>query len=90
MYNRMILKSKIIGRNITCVTNKINMFFLSTSTIVAFGLFLPINACFCIAGGLSIIGGFISPNVEETTRRILVDHLEDNEIRENYSLFSRR
>jgi len=90
MYNRMILKSKIIGRNITCVTNKINMFFLSTSVVVSFGLFLPINACFCIAGGLSIVAGLSSPHVEEKTRRILVDHLEDNEIREDRGLFSSR
>ena len=86
----MILKSKIIGRNITCVTNKINMFFLSTSFIVSFGLFLPLNACFIIASGLSIISGVSSPYVEEKTRRILVDHLEDNEIRDDYSIFSRR
>lgn len=90
MYNRMILKSKIIGRNITCVTNKINMFFLSTSFIVSFGLWLPLNACFLIASGFSIISGFSSPYVEEKTRRMLVDHLEDNEIREDYSIFSRR
>ena len=90
MYNRMLMKSKIIGRNITCVTNKIYMFFLSTCFVVSFGFFLPIQACFCIGGGLSIAGGISAPFVEEKTRKMLVDHLEDNEIREDYSIFSRR
>ena len=34
MYNRMLMKSKIVGRNTTCVINKINMYFLSTACIV--------------------------------------------------------
>ena len=89
MYDRMIMKSKIVGRNITCVVNKINMFYLSTGFIVSFGLFLPITACFCLGGAMSMISGFTLPFVEEKTRRILVDHLEDNEIREDYSIFKR-
>lgn len=90
MYHRMLMKSKIIGRNTTCIINKINMYFLSTCFVVSFGLFLPISACFYVAGGLSILGGVSSPYVEEKTRRILVDHLEDNEIREDRSIFSHR
>lgn len=87
MYNRMLVKSKIVGRNTTVIINKINMFFLSTFICVSFGLFLPIQACFYVSGGLSIIGGIISPKIEEQTRRILVDHLEDNEIKEDYRIF---
>ena len=90
MYNRMIMKSKIVGRNITCVINRISMYNLSTSFVVAFGLFLPIGACFIVGGAMSIISGFISPGIEEKTRRILVDHLEDNEIRDDYSIFSKK
>ena len=90
MYNRMIMKSKIVGRNITCVINKINMYYLSTSFVVAFGLFLPLYACFIVGGAMSIISGFISPRIEEKTRRILVDHLEDNEIRDDYSILNRK
>ena len=33
---------------------------------------------------MSVISGIISPNLEENTRRILVDHLEDNEIKEDH------
>ena len=28
-----------------------------------------------------------APKVEESTRRILVDHLQDNEIKEDYRIF---
>jgi hypothetical protein len=90
MYDRMIMKSKIVGRNVTCVVNKINMFYLSTGFIVSFGLFLPITACFCVGGVMSILSGITLPFVEEKTRRILVDHLEDNEIREDFSIFKRK
>ncbi|MBE5757513.1 MAG: MFS transporter [Clostridiales bacterium] len=90
MYNRMIMKSKIVGRNITCVINKINMYYLSTSFVVAFGMILPISVCFYVGGAMSIMAGFLSPKIEEKTRRILVDHLEDNDIREDYSIFSRK
>lgn len=81
MYHRMLMKSKIVGRNTTCIINKINMYFISTACIVSFGIILPIWSCFCIAGVLSICGGISSPYVEEKTRILLVDHLEDNEIR---------
>ena len=80
MYDRMLKKSKIIGRNTTCIINKINMFMLSTCTIVAFG-FISLPVAFCVGGGLSILSGASIPYVEEKTRRMLVDHLEDNEIR---------
>ena len=88
MYNRMLVKSKIVGRNTTVIINKINMYFLSTFFVVSFGLFLPLQACFYIAGGMSVIAGLSSPKVEEVTRRILVDHLEDNEIKEDYKIFT--
>jgi len=39
---------------------------------------------------MSAAGGLAIPYVEEKTRRILVDHIEDNEIREDYSIFSRK
>ena len=81
MYHRMLMKSKIVGRNTTCIINKINMYFISTAFIVSFGIFLPIWSCFCVAGFLSICGGMTSSHVEEKTRQLLVDHLEDNEIR---------
>ena len=84
MYNRMLMKSKIVGRNTTCVINKINMYFLSTACIVSFGLFAPIWLCFVVAGCMSISSGIVSPHLEENTRRILVDHLEDNEIKEDH------
>lgn len=84
MYNRMLMKSKIVGRNTTCVINKINMYFLSTACIVSVGLFLSIGSIFVVAGAMSIVSGIISPNLEENTRRILVDHLEDNEIKEDH------
>lgn len=89
MYNRMLMKSKIVGRNTEAIINKINMYFLSTFVIVSFGLFLPITSCFCIAGGFSIASGVVSKNVEEKTRRILVDHLEDNEIKDDYSILNK-
>lgn len=80
MYDRMLKKSKIVGRNTTCVINKINMFFLSTCFVAMFGLIaLPVG--FCVGGGMSMISGCIIPSVEEKTRKVLVDHLEDNEIR---------
>lgn len=88
MYNRMLVKSKIVGRNTTAIINKINMYFLSTFVIVSFGLFFPIQVCFYVAGGMSITAGALSPRIEETTRRILVDHLEDNEIKEDYRIFT--
>lgn len=82
MYRRMLIKSKLVGRNTTCVINKINMNCLSICFVVAFGLFSPIAVCFLVGGSLSIASGIVSPIVEEKTRQILVDHLEDNEIRE--------
>ncbi|MGN0961630.1 MAG: hypothetical protein ACI4PF_05485 [Christensenellales bacterium] len=86
MYDRMLKKSKLVGRNTTCIINKINMFFLSTCFIASFGLIsLPI--AFCVGGGMSILSGVSIPYVEEKTRRILVDHLEDNEIRETGKIF---
>lgn len=81
MYDRMLKKSKIVGRNTTCVINKINMFFLSTCFVAMFGL-ISIPVGFCVGGGMSILSGTSIPYIEEKTRRILVDHLEDNEIRE--------
>lgn len=81
MYDRMLKKSKIVGRNTTCVINKINMFFLSTCFVTAFG-FISIPIIFCVGGGMSILSGATIPYIEEKTRRLLVDHLEDNEIKE--------
>lgn len=89
-YHRMLMKSKIVGRNINCIINKINMYFVTTSFIVSFGIFLPIWSCFVVGGTMSIAGGLSIPYVEEKTRRILVDHIEDNEIEDNTSLFSRK
>ena len=86
MYDRMLKKSKIIGRNTTCIINKINMFMLSTCCIVSCGL-LGLPIAFCVGGGLSILSGASIPYVEEKTRRMLVDHLEDNEIRETGKIF---
>jgi len=40
-----------------------------------------------VAGGMSIVSGGIIPYVEEKTRRILVDHLEDNEIKKQGKMF---
>ncbi len=82
-YHRMLMKSKILGRNINCIINKINMYFVTTGIIVSFGIFLPVQACFVVAGTMTIGGAVAIPYVEEKTRRILVDHLEDNEIRKS-------
>ena len=86
MYDRMLKKSKIIGRNTTCIINKINMFFLSTCFVVSFGV-IALPVAFCVGGGLSILSGMTIPYIEEKTRRMLVDHLEDNEIRESGKMF---
>ncbi len=88
-YHRMLMKSKIVGRNINCIINKINMYFVSTSIIVSFGIFLPIWSCFIVGGIMSIGGGVAIPYVEEKTRRILVDHIQDNEIKDDYTLFKK-
>lgn len=89
-YHRMLMKSKIVGRNIHCIINKINMYFVSTTVIVSFGIIFPIWSCFVVGGVMSAAGGIAIPYVEEKTRRILVDHIEDNEIPEETSLFSRK
>lgn len=89
MYHRMLMKSKVVGRNTTCVINRINMNLLSSCFVCGFGLFLPIASCFVIAGSMCALSGIICPSVEEKTRRILVDHLEDNEIREDKSFFDK-
>ncbi len=86
MYDRMLKKSKLIGRNTTCIINKIYMFMLSTCTVVAFGV-ISLPVAFCVGGGLSIVSGMAIPYVEESTRRMLVDHLEDNEIREKSKIY---
>ena len=86
MYDRMLKKSKIVGRNSTCIINKINMFFLSTCFVTAFG-FISLPVIFCVGGGMSVLSGVTIPYIEEKTRRILVDHLEDNEIRESGKMF---
>jgi len=86
MYDRMLKKSKIVGRNTTCIINKINMFFLSTCFVAVFGL-ISLPTAFCIGGGLSILSGVSIPYIEEKTRRILVDHLEDNEIKKTGKMF---
>lgn len=86
MYDRLLKKSKIVGRNTTCIINKIYMFFLSTSFVGLFGIIsLPI--AFCVGGGLSILSGTSIPYIEEKTRRMLVDHLEDNEIKETGKVY---
>ena len=86
MYDRLLKKSKVIGRNTTCIINKINMFLLSTCFNSMFGLIgWPI--VFFVAGGMSIVSGISIPAVEENTRRMLVDHLQDNEIKDKYKLF---
>lgn len=82
-YHRMLAKSKLVGRSIECIVNKLNMYFVTTGIIVFFGIFLPVQICFVVAGTMSIGGAVSIPYVEEKTRRILVDHLEDNEIRES-------
>lgn len=81
-YHRMLMKSKVVGRNINCIINKLNMYFVTTGIIVSLGVFLPIWSCFALAGTMSIGGAVALPYVEEKTRKILVDHLEDNEIRD--------
>ena len=86
MYDRLLKKSKIVGRNTTCIINKIFMFFLSTCFVSVFGI-LSLPVAFCVGGGMSILSGASIPFVEEKTRRILVDHLEDNEIRETGKIF---
>lgn len=86
MYDRMLKKSKIVGRNTTCVINRINMFFLSTCFVASFGL-ISLPLVFCIGGGMSILGGISVPYIEERTRRILVDHLQDNEIKTTGKMF---
>lgn len=86
MYDRMLKKSKIIGRNTTCIINKINMFFLSTCFVVTFGI-ISLPVAFCVGGGMSILSGASITYIEEKTRRMLVDHLEDNDIRETGKMF---
>lgn len=86
MYDRLLKKSKIIGRNTSCIINKINMFMLSTCCIVFCGL-ISLPVAFCVGGGLSILSGVSIPYVEENTRRMLVDHLEDNEIRKGGRIY---
>ena len=86
MYDRMLKKSKIVGRNTTCIINKINMFMLSTCFVVTFGL-ISLPVAFCVGGGMSMLSGACIPYVEEKTRRMLVDHLEDNEIKESGKMF---
>ncbi len=85
MYNRMLTKTKLVGRGTTCVINRINMYSLSTCFACVFGLVFPIVSCFIVAGLLSIASGVASPFIEEKTRRILVDHLQDNEVRKEES-----
>lgn len=86
MYDRLLKKSKIIGRNTTCIINKIYMFMLSTCCIVSCGL-ISLPVAFCVGGGMSMLSGASIPYVEEKTRRMLVDHLEDNEIRKTGKIF---
>ena len=86
MYDRMLKKSKILGRNTTCIINKIYMFKLSTCCIVATG-FISLPVAFCVGGVMSILSGVSIPYIEEKTRRMMVDHLEDNEIRESTKVF---
>ena len=90
VYDRLLKKSKIVGRNTTCIINKIYMFFVSTCFVCSFGL-TSLPVAFCVGGGLSAMSGAVIPHVEESTRRVLVDHLEDNEIKETKRFyFSRR
>ena len=53
---------------------------------MSFGL-ISLPAVFCVGGGMSILSGVSIPYIEEKTRRILVDHLQDNEIRETGRMF---
>ena len=66
------------------------MYFVSTTVIVSFGIVFPIWSCFLVGGVMSAAGGIAIPYVEEKTRKILVDHIEDNEIPEEKSIFSRK
>lgn len=86
MYDRLLKKSKIVGRNTTCIINKIFMFFLSTCFVSSFGI-ISLPTAFCVGGGMSMLSGTMIPYVEEKTRRMLVDHLEDNEIKESGKMF---
>lgn len=81
MYDRLLKKSKIVGRNTTCIINKISMFFLSTCFVGLFGI-ISLPLAFGVGGVMSAVSGAVIPVVEEKTRQMLVDHLEDNEIRD--------
>ena len=69
-----------------CIINRIYMFFLSTCFVGAFGI-IALPLAFAVGGGMSVVGGAIIPYVEEKSRRLLVDHLEDNEIRKTGKIF---
>ena len=62
------------------------MFFLSTCFVCAFGA-ISLPLAFIVGGGMSMLSGTLIPVVEESTRRMLVDHLEDNEIKEKGKMF---
>ena len=59
---------------------------LSTCFIVSFGL-ISLPLAFCVGGGLSIMSGIYTPYIEEKTRRLIVDHLEHNEIKKTGKTF---
>ncbi len=76
----MLVKSRILGVSNRAILYRLDGWLTSESTIYLFACFGTMVPCFFIACALSVLGGIMVPYNEESTNRMLVDFINQNEI----------
>lgn len=81
MTNRMLSKSRLIGRSNQTMCDRLNMMLVNNGILYSLGFFAPILSWFFYIGSLLMIfSSMYVPVLEEESRALLVDYFQENDI----------
>lgn len=78
--NRMLMKARILGNSSECLTTMILSCAVSDVIVQSIGFFLPMSVPMIVGGVMVMIEGGIAPIIEESTRRDMVDYIQENNL----------
>lgn len=81
MFNRMLTKTRLVGRSNQSVADKFDMMLVNNSVLYATGFLVPqLNWFFYFGSILLMFASMYIPKLEEESRALLVDYFQENDI----------
>lgn len=81
MFNRMLTKTRLVGRSNQSVADKFDMMLVNNSILYSTGFLVPQLSWFFYFGAILLMfSSMYIPKLEEESRALLVDYFQENDI----------